>query len=210
MGRGPRYRVPWRRRREGKTNYRKRLKMVLSGKPRLVVRLTNKYVVVQVVEARIEGDRVIAAAHSIELGKRYGWKGDPNNTSASYLTGLLAGYRALLKGVREAVLDIGLRSPKRGARVFAALKGAVDAGLEVPHSSEILPDEDRIRGRHVEEYALMLRRENPERYKELFSQYLKRGLKPEALPEHFEEVLSKIKKEHEVLIARAGLQGSGE
>ncbi|MCE4612775.1 MAG: 50S ribosomal protein L18 [Desulfurococcales archaeon] len=206
MGRGPRYRVPWRRRREGKTNYYKRLRLILSGKPRLVVRITNKYVIVQVAEARVEGDRVIATAHSIELSKRYGWKGDPNNTSASYLTGLLAGYRALLKGVKEAVLDIGLRSPRRGSRVFAALKGAVDAGLSVPHSDEILPDEDRIMGRHVEEYATMLRESDPERYKRLFSQYLKRGLKPESLPSHFEEVLSKIKKEHEILLARAGIR----
>ncbi|MEB3862267.1 MAG: 50S ribosomal protein L18 [Desulfurococcales archaeon] len=196
MGRGPRYRVPLRRRREGKTDYRKRFKLVISGKPRLVVRITNEYVTVQVVEARIEGDRVIAAAHSRELAKHYGWLGDGNNTSAAYLTGLLAGYRARLKGVEEAVLDIGLHTPVKGARVFAALKGALDAGLSIPHSEEILPGDERIRGEHIAEYASKLKEEDEEAYKRQFSRYLARGLSPEDLPSHFDEVASRIKGEY--------------
>ncbi|MCE4625649.1 MAG: 50S ribosomal protein L18 [Desulfurococcales archaeon] len=196
MGHGPRYRVPWRRRREGKTNYYKRIKLIKSGKPRLVVRRTNKYIIVQVVEARIEGDMTIAAAHSRELVKLYGWKGGTANTSAAYLTGLLAGYRALEKGVREAVLDIGLHEPVKGSRVFAALKGALDAGLKVPHSEEILPSEDRIRGEHIASWAAQLAEGDPDFYKRQFSQYLERGLKPEELPTHFEEVRSRIVGEY--------------
>ncbi len=194
MARGTRYRVPWRRRREGKTNYYKRFKLVKSGKPRLVVRRTNEYIIAQFVVARIEGDVTVAAAHSRELSKLFGWKGDPNNTCAAYLTGYLAGLRALEKGVKEAVLDIGLHKPARGARVFAAMKGAVDAGVKIPHSEEILPGEDRIRCEHVAEWARRLKEESPEVYERQFSRYLKRGLAPEDLPSHFEEVLSRIRE----------------
>jgi large subunit ribosomal protein L18 len=201
MGHGPRYRVPWRRRREGKTNYYKRLKLVKSGKPRLVVRRTNKYIIVQVVEARIGGDRVIAAAHSRELVKRYNWLGGTANTSAAYLTGLLAAARARRAGVSEAVLDIGLATAVPGSRVFAALKGALDAGLRVPHSQEILPAWERIRGEHVASWASKLSEEDPERYKRLFSDYLRRGLKPEDLPGHFDEILSKIRSEYSDVLA---------
>ncbi|HID04226.1 MAG TPA: 50S ribosomal protein L18, partial [Aigarchaeota archaeon] len=124
MAHGPRYKVPRRRRREGKTNYYKRYIMVLSGKPRLVVRKTNKYIWVQIIIAKPQGDVTVAAAHSRELVKRYGWLGGTKNTSAAYLTGMLAALRALKAGINYAVLDIGLHRPVRGARVFAALKGA--------------------------------------------------------------------------------------
>ena len=196
MGHGPRYRVPWRRRREGKTNYYKRYELVISGKPRFVVRRTNNYVIVQVVEAAIEGDKTIAAAHSRELVKKYGWLGGTKNTAAAYLTGLLAGYRALKAGVYEAVLDIGLATPTPGSRVFAALKGGVDAGLRIPHSEEILPPMERIRGEHIAAWAAKLKEENPEFYRRQFSQYLKAGLEPERLPEHFDEVLARIREDY--------------
>ncbi len=196
MAHGPRYKVPRRRRREGKTNYYKRYIMVLSGKPRLVVRTTNKYVWVQVMVAKPEGDITVAAAHSRELVKKYGWLGGTKNTSAAYLTGMLAAYRALQKGVKLAVLDIGLHRPVKGARVFAALKGAVDAGLEVPHSEEVFPEEYRIRGEHIARYAKMLKEENPELYERRFGDYLRRGLEPEKLPEHFDEVKGKIVAEY--------------
>ncbi|MDM7275119.1 MAG: 50S ribosomal protein L18 [Thermoprotei archaeon] len=200
MARGPRYRVPLRRRREGKTDYYRRLKLVKSGKPRLVVRKTLNYVIVQVVEARVEGDRVIAAAHSRELTKLYGWLGGGKSTCAAYLTGLLAGYRALVKGVREAVLDIGLNVPSRGGRVFAALKGALDAGLSVPHSGEVLPSEDRLKCEHISRWASELSESSREFYERQFSRYLARGLKPEELPAHFSQVLSRIRGEYEVRV----------
>jgi large subunit ribosomal protein L18 len=211
MGHGPRYRVPWRRRREGKTNYYKRLKLVKSGKPRFVVRRTNKYIIVQVAEARIEGDRMIAVAHSRELVKKYGWLGGTANTSAAYLTGFLAAVRALKAGVAEAVLDIGLATPVPGSRVFAALKGALDAGLRIPHSPEILPPQERIRGVHVAEWASRLSSDDPDRYKRLFSKYLERGLRPEDLPSHFDEVLSRIREEYkDVIVEKNEVVGGGE
>lgn len=183
MARGPRYRVPYRRRREGKTNYRKRLKLLLSRKPRLVVRITNRRVIAQIVEYHPDGDRTLVYADSKEL-ERFGWKGDLNNTPAAYLTGLLVGKKARDAGIEEAILDIGLRTPSRGARVFAVLKGAVEAGLDVPHSEEILPDESRLKGEHIAAYY----EQNPE----MFAEYEKRGLKPSDLPGHVDEVKSKI------------------
>jgi len=192
MARGPAYTVPYRRRREGKTDYRLRKKLIISKMPRLVVRKTNKHIITQLVGATVIGDIVITSAHSQELRKKYGWLGDLNNLPAAYLTGLLCGLRAADKGVKKAILDIGLHTPSRGAAVFAAMKGFVDAGVEVPHNESILPDESRIRGEHIAKYAEILSSEKPEEYSKRFSEYLSRKLPPENLPEHFEEIKKKI------------------
>ncbi len=186
LAKGPRYRVKYRRRREGKTNYRKRLKLLLSKKPRLVVRLTNTRVIAQIIEYNPDGDRVIAAVDSSKL-RELGWKGDLNNTPAAYLTGMLIAKVAMEKGVKEAVLDIGLHSPTRGSRVFAVLRGAVEAGLNVPHSEEVFPDDSRVRGEHIASYY----EENPEK----FSKYEERGLTPSQLPSHVDEIKEKIMNE---------------
>ncbi len=207
MARGSRYRVPLRRRREGKTNYYKRFKYLISGRPRLVVRKTCKHVIAQLVVAKPHGDETVAFAGSWHLSE-FGWKGDTNNTPAAYLTGLLLGYRALLKGIREAVLDIGLHRPVKGARVFAVLKGAVDAGLEVPHGEEVLPSEERIRGEHIARLAEALKGEDEEEYKRKFSKYLERGLSPEALPDHFEEVKDRISG-HYARLLEAQVEATG-
>lgn len=191
MARGPKYRVKFRRRREGKTDYRRRKGLIKSGKPRVVVRITNKHVIVQFVEAKVEGDHVLVTAVSKEL-QRYGWLGDENNLPAAYLTGYLAGLKAIQKGVREGIADIGLHRPTKGARVFAALKGVIDAGVEVPVGEEVIPSSDRIVGEHIKSYAEMLKSDNPEKYSSVFSRYLKRGLPPENLPEHFKEIKTKI------------------
>ncbi len=199
MARGSRYKVPLRRRREGKTNYYKRFRFLVSGRPRLVVRRTCRHITAQLVIARPHGDETVAFAGSWQLSE-FGWKGDTNNTPAAYLTGLLLGYRALVRGIDEAVLDIGLHRPVRGARVFAALKGAVDAGLDVPHGEEILPDEERIRGDHIARFAESLKGEDEEKYRRFFSKYLEKGLSPEDLPEHFEEVKRRIVERYSKLL----------
>jgi large subunit ribosomal protein L18 len=191
MATGPRYRVPFRRRREGRTNYRSRRALVLSGVPRLVVRLSLNHAIVQVIEAEAVGDKVLVSAHSRELTKTYGWVGNCGNIPSAYLTGLLCGFKAAAKGVDKAFLDIGLHIPSKGTRIFAALKGVVDAGIEVPHSEDILPDEDRISGKHIADYASQLASE-PEVYKQTFSAYLKKKLRPEDVPERFSAVKDKI------------------
>lgn len=200
MARGPRYKVPFRRRREGLTNYRKRRKLILSRKPRLVVRKTNKHIVAQVVIARPEGDVTVAGFDTRVLSK-FGWKGDENNTAAAYLLGLIVGFEARKKGVTEAILDIGLHRPTPGAKVFAVMKGALDAGIEIPHGEEVLPDEERIKGVHVAEYAKKLKEEDEETYKTRFSRYLQRGVAPEDLPSHFEEVKNRIIQHYQSKLA---------
>ena len=191
MATGPRYRVPFRRRREGKTDYRARRTLVLSRVPRLVVRLSLKHVIVQVIEAESIGDKVLVSAHSNELAKAYGWLSNRGNIPSAYLTGLLCGFKAMVNGVDKAFLDIGLHIPSKGTRIFAALKGAVDAGVEVPHSEDILPDEGRISGKHIADYAIKLS-SDPEVYKQKFSKYLSKGSRPEKLSEHFSAVKAKI------------------
>ena len=195
---GPRHRVPFRRRRQGKTDYQARRALVLSRLPRLVARDTLKNMIVQLVTAKPTGDEVIAHANSGELAKTYGWKCDCGNVPAAYLTGILCGYRAIAKGVKEAVFDVGLQSPSKGAKIFAVLKGVLDAGLAIPHNEEILPDEARIKGQHIVDYSKQLA-SNPEIYQKRFSKYLSRGFKPEQIAEHFssskERIISSFKKE---------------
>ena len=60
------------------------------------------------------------------------------------------------KGVSEAVLDIGLQTSSKGSRIYSVLKGVLDAGISVPHSDSVLPDEERIKGKHIAEYAKSL------------------------------------------------------
>jgi large subunit ribosomal protein L18 len=191
MATGPRYRVPFRRRREGKTNYRSRRALVLSRIPRLVVRLSLKHAIVQVIEAESVGDKVVVSAHSRELAKSYGWLSSGGNIPAAYLTGLLCGFKAKANGVDKAFLDIGLHIPSKGTRVFAALKGVIDAGVDVPHSEDILPDENRTSGKHIADYASQLSSE-PEVYRQKFSKALKSGARPEELDAHFSAVKNKI------------------
>jgi len=177
--------MPFKRRLEGKTDYRKRLKLLLSKKPRLVVRVSNKHVRAQIIEFDPKGDKTLVSATSEEL-KKFGWNASTKNLPACYLVGLLAGKRALKKKIKEAVLDIGLRRSTKGSRVYAVLKGALDAGLSVPHSEEILPPEDRITGQHIVEYAEKLKGDK-NRFKKQFSKF-----KPEELPEMFKKVKEKI------------------
>lgn len=147
---GPHFRVAFRRRREGKTDYRRRRRLLRSALPRAVVRKTLSQTLVQIVQAEGTGDRVLASARSLDL-KEHGWSVGTGNVPAAYLTGYLAGKRAAAKGVKGAVLDIGVQEPTKGGRVFAALQGLVDAGVQVPHSREILPSKERIRGEHIGE-----------------------------------------------------------
>jgi len=149
MSHGPRYRVHFRRRREGKTDYRVRLRLLKSGQPRAVVRLTDRRVRVAIVEYDPVGDRVVAAADSVELG---GIEFPPSSlasTPAAYLTGYLAGLRAKSSGTEEAILDAGLRHPTQGGRLAAALKGLLDSGLEIPHGEGGFPTADRLNGAHL-------------------------------------------------------------
>jgi len=148
---GPTYRVQFRRRREAKTDYRKRLKLLLSRKPRVVVRKSNKYIRMQLVLGDTFGDNTLVSALSSEL-KGYEYEGGKCNIPAAYLTGLLFGRKAIEAGFGEAILDIGLHTPIHGSKVYAALKGAIDSGMTLPHDSAVSPSDERIRGEHIAKF----------------------------------------------------------
>jgi large subunit ribosomal protein L18 len=179
--------IPYRRKRQGKTNYNKRIDMLKSATLRLVIRPSLKNVSVQIIQYSPDGDRVLASANSMQL-RKYGWKASTSNISASYLTGLLAGKKS--KDVKEAKLDAGYSSLTKACRIYSAVKGIIDSGIRVNVPEEILPDENRIKGRHVEAYAKSLA--GSDKYNAEFSLYIKQGIKPEELSQHFEDVRKKI------------------
>ena len=152
MATGPRYKVPMRRRREVRTDYHQRLRLLKSGKPRLVARVSNKHVRAQLASPGPDGDEIHAAASSEDLSE-YGWEAPTGNLPSAYLTGFLAGLRAVDAGLDEAVLDLGLNTATPGNKVFAVQEGAIDAGLEIPHSDSVLADWSRNRGEHIAAYA---------------------------------------------------------
>lgn len=178
------------RRLEKKTDYYQRLELLKSGLPRLVVRKSLKNILAQVVKYDPQGDRVLTSAITKEL-RKYGWKGG-NNLPAAYLTGLLVGLKAKKLGINKMILDIGLRRSTKGNSIYAVAKGCLDAGIEIPIGSEVIPSEDRISGKHIENYAKLLKEKGM--YEKFFSQVLKNGLKPEEISKHFEEVKRNILK----------------
>ncbi len=186
---GPKFRVPFRRKRDGKTDYRTRLKLLLSERPRLVIRKTNKRIIAQLVEYTPKGDKVLASSDSKEL-EGYGWKGGNSDMPAAYLTGLLCGRKAVRVGIKTGIADLGFVKPVAGNCAFSVIKGALDAGMEIPHDPKMLPKEDRLRGDHIARYASVLGGEKNKR----FSQYLARGLDPLNIQKHFEEVKKNIEE----------------
>lgn len=183
MASGPRYKVPMRRRREVRTDYHQRLRLLKSGKPRLVARKSNNQTTAQLVATGPQGDETIASATSADLAE-YGWEAPTGNLPAAYLTGYLAGKRAVDAGAEQAVLDIGLNTATPGSKVFAVQEGAIDAGLDVPHNEDVFADWQRTRGEHIAEYA------------ESLDEALYSGdFDATTLPEHFDDVLEALQED---------------
>lgn len=174
--------------RDDKTNYRKRAAILIGRHSFVTVKVSDQNVAAQVLKPTPTGDIVLASAHSRELAKQ-GWKGALNNLPACYLTGALVAKKALEKGVKNAVLYIG--KDHFTSRVAACMKGIVDGGVTMPISEESLPEQERISGQHIADYAGTLK-ENQEKYNSRFSAILKNGLNPEDYPSHFEEIKSKL------------------
>lgn len=151
MAHGRRQRRRYKRRSTGHTDYHRRLKLLRNGAPRAVVRVTNTQVICQLVSYNADGDRVVTAADGQGLRGKYAWPAGTSTKSvpAAYCTGYALAKQAKKAGHNQAVLDIGLAASTSGNRVFAALKGMVDAGLTVPHSEHIFPSEERINGEHI-------------------------------------------------------------
>ena len=131
--------------RERKTDYHKRFRLLKSRKQRLVVRLFSNSIVVQLVEYSPEGDKVVIGVNSLQL-RDLGWKYSCSNIPAAYLTGYMI---ALKTKVKEAIADIGPHASIIGTKVFAVIKGAVDAGLKIPFDEKMAPTEERISGAHI-------------------------------------------------------------
>jgi large subunit ribosomal protein L18 len=140
---GPSYKVYYRRRREGKTNFQKRLALVKSGKTRMAVRRSNTGVVVQFINFDPKGDKTLLTVTGRHLAKQYKWPSKRNAWTA-YLAGLLAGKLAQEKGVKDFVFDMGMYTPSKGSILFAALAGAADSGLKAKVDKEKVPDLSKV------------------------------------------------------------------
>jgi len=245
-----RYQVKFRRRREGKTDYRQRKRLCAQDKNkystpkyRLVVRFTNKFVICQIAYAQIDGDKIMCSASSAELS-RYGLSVGLKNYAAAYCTGLLVARRLLNKiGLDEiyegntevdgevvsteegkktfyvdevdedrrpfrCFLDVGCKTTTTGCRIFGALKGAADGGLDIPHSHKRFPGYDkdakeydadmhreRIFGGHVGEYMEYLEEEDNQKYQQQFASYIAEGHEADGLEELYEGVHEKIRED---------------
>jgi len=234
-----RFQVKFKRRRQGKTDYFARRKLICQDKNkyntpkyRLIVRFTNKDIICQVAYARVYGDIIVESAYAHELPK-YGVKVGLTNYAAAYCTGLLVARRILHKfglneiysGVSEAdgedysvedidgqpgafrcYLDIGLARTSTGAKIFGCLKGAVDGGLDIPHSNKRFPGYDaeskeynpevhknHILGQHVANYMSSLLDEDEEAYKRQFSQFIKEGVTSDSLEKMYRDAHSAIR-----------------
>lgn len=137
--------IQFKRKREKKTNYQKRLLLVKSRLPRIAIRVSNKNIYVQLIEYSESGDKVITGTSSKALEK-IGWKYSRTNTPAAYLTGLLFAKQIKIK---KAILDIGLQKNQHKGRIYAALKGVIDGGINIPHKEGIFPSEERLLGNHL-------------------------------------------------------------
>ncbi|XXG87215.1 hypothetical protein AAC387_Pa11g1958 [Persea americana] len=233
-----RFQVKYKRRREGKTDYRARIRLINQDKNkyntpkyRFVVRFTNKDIITQIVSASITGDTILAAAYAHEL-PRYGLEVGLTNYAAAYCTGLLLARRVLkilelddeYEGNVEAtgedysveaadtrrpfraLLDVGLVRTTTGNRVFGVLKGALDGGLDVPHSDKRFAGykkEDKqldadfhrkyIFGGHVADYMRALMEDEPEKYQSQFSEYIKKGIEADDMEELYKKVHAAIR-----------------
>lgn len=242
------FQVKWARRRNGRTDYRQRHKLITqdknkyqSPKYRLCVRFSNRYVLIQVIYAEISGDKILCAASSKELIK-HGLKVGLKNYSAAYLTGLLLARRLLQKlGLDETyagneevtgevvktevdgrvfyvdevdeekrpfrcLLDVGIKNTTTGAKVFAAMKGASDGGLDIPHSEKRFPGysrdtktfdaethKSRIMGEHVADWMREMEEDDEDMYKRHFSKYIEEGLEADDIEEKIESVMESIR-----------------
>ncbi len=185
--------MPFRRKRQDRTDYRRRLKLLSSKEIRLVVRLSERNALAQLVQYIPEGDKVLVSASTKELEK-LGWKASKSSIPAAYLAGMLLAKKAakLKQPVKRAILDIGHKTPLAGSRVFAVLRGAVDGGLELPHADKVLPSDERISGKHIEDYAKALKEGDADRYKRQFAAYIKEKVDPTTFTAYFNQFKGKI------------------
>jgi len=151
MAKGRNQRLRFKRRRNAETDYHRRSRMLRGGLPRAVVRVSNTQVTCQLVSYEPEGDRVLESITGKSLVDSHKWPSDASRKSvpACYLAGFAMATSAISNGHSKAILDIGLAASSTGNRAYSALKGMIDAGMEIPHSEGVLPSEERINGEHI-------------------------------------------------------------
>ena len=184
--------VLYRRKREQKTDYAKRLKLLTSRKTRLVVRITNQRVSAQIVSFEPQGDKVLMSVDSSAL-KGLGWQYSGKNIPAAYLTGLLIGKKSQSGKFEKVIIDTGFRTPLAKGKIYAFVKGAVEGGLDILRGDEdkIFPSEELISGKAIQDYALKIK-DNKEIYEKTFSGYLKNKANPETIVNEFNKVKGNI------------------
>ena len=129
------------------------MRLLRSGAPRAVVRVSNTQVICQLVSYNPGGDAILHSVNGKSLTDSCAWPEDASKKSipACYVAGYALGKKAVSAGNHEAVLDIGLAASSPGSRVFSALKGMIDAGLDIPHGTSVLPNEERLSGKHIDD-----------------------------------------------------------
>ncbi len=141
--------LPLKRRGKEKTDYKKRLTLLKSGKPRVVARITNNYINLQLIE--YNGCDITKNTYISKKLSEFGWDYSKKNTPAAYLTGLAFGAICKKNNVKEAVFDTGTIQITQGNKIFSVLSGCLDGGLNIPHSKDKFPSEERIKGAHISE-----------------------------------------------------------
>ena len=181
--------IKYKRRRSQKTDYRKRLRLLLSGKNRLVLRFSGNSITAQIIEYQAQGDIIKVGVNSSSLSV-HGWNYTKKNLPASYLTGLLLAKKAKEAGYKgELVLDIGLQTIKKQGRIFAVLKGALDGGLSIKYGGDsIFPNAEALQGKRIADYAGKLQAGEKALYEKHFSKYVRDGVDPSKMPEVFLKV----------------------
>lgn len=182
--------VEFRRKREKKTDYKNRLKLLLNDNPRLVVRKSSKNMFIQLVSYETKGDKIIVSAKTSEL-KNLGWNFGCGNIPAAYLVGYLIGKRMIAKGIKETILDIGLQG--KGNRLFAVLKGVIDTGIIIPHNDKSLPSDELIKGEHITKYTELLSADK-EKHDKQFSAYIKNNCNTKDISKIIDQVKEKMDK----------------
>ncbi|MFQ5951280.1 MAG: 50S ribosomal protein L18 [Candidatus Geothermarchaeales archaeon] len=187
----PEHRKVLRRRRESRTDYAARKKLLLSGQSMLVTRKTSKYVYASICLPSGKGDVTLASACSKELSDAFDLVSLRNLPSA-YLTGLLAGRRARERNLKTAVVCLGPAWSPNASIPFAVAQGCVDAGLKIPVGGQAEVDQDRLRGQHIAQFSKKLRETGEERFSEVFSRYARLGVDPQTLPETVDSIKLRI------------------
>ncbi|MBI4150594.1 50S ribosomal protein L18 [Candidatus Woesearchaeota archaeon] len=190
MATGLNYIVGFRRKREELTDYRKRLNLLRSHTPRMVVRKSLKHLSLQLIDYAPEGDKVLVSAHTRELAK-HGWKAGTDNLSAAYLCGILLAKKAKAKKIAKAIADLGMYPSVKGNKLYATIKGAIDGGLQIPFDVAFAPDMKRLRGEHIAAWAGHVKKD-AKKHPHQFTLYTKHGLQPEQLPQHVDDIKKKL------------------